>query len=233
VTTPTLVDYGTAAAGANFSVTTVLGAETNDIFVAMRHNDFYNLDNYQEPTCADIPSWASGYGTISAVNGMSTQVYMGSVFNPDASTITVNLSTVAGDGSYVSWALVRYAVWIDGAGGGASSSNNTASTSHVLPSVDPDTADALLLCSAIAGSNGVVDYSVGASGLTKLAEVDNAPFSTVAMFRQTLASAAATGTKTVTSSASRRFSGVSLAFAGNGGTPPAAVSTNPRFMSFF
>jgi hypothetical protein len=77
--------------------------------------------------------------------------------------------------------------------------NGSHATAHVAPAATPSTAADVLLCGWISGINsGDTGNYAAPAGMTEQAEVDAAPYSTMSLATQALASTANTGTKTAT-----------------------------------
>lgn len=107
--------------------------------------------------------------------------------------------------------------------GGAGSPNGGAAavTAHVAPTVSPTGADDLLLC-AFSSQQNVIYSAPG--GMTAVgAQATSRTWITTAVYRQTLAAAGATGTRTATASAACGYSGATLALKG-----AADAGSNPK-----
>jgi hypothetical protein len=228
VVAPSVIESGASGSGGNFTVTGAVNAAVSDIVAVFRSNDFYTAAALPAPTSAQVGgAWTSYAPTESAVNGMTMQLWIGSVTTGGA-PISFNLATPTNDGSYCGWLLLRGCTGVDGTPVGAF--NNTADVNHTFASTSPVNTDSLLVCCGVAGNNGVIDYVVGASGLTKIAEYDGPPFSSTAVMTQQLSTAGATGTRATTVTAARKFAGITAAFAGSAVAP---YSSGGRFLPFF
>jgi hypothetical protein len=162
-------------------------------------------------------TWPSGFSAIpsatepTASGSSSAAVRMRTADGSEGADVSV--TWVSGtSGSWLSFAVPATS-GVEAAG----VNSGTATTSHVAPTVTPLGTGRLLvgLFAADAGGAGVtVTYSAGSSGMTE--EIEHGIINTASSALYTLdlaGSSAATGTKTVTASASVAFVAYSLLFA--------------------
>lgn len=210
----TIREQQDAGSGAGV-VTLTLGSGTavGDLLVVVAANDWYNTAHLTAPTGTAASTWTLQHTLDGGTNDDHAKVWTAPVTTAGARTVVEGTTSPNDEERYIG-------VWVlDGSAGtpafdtAASTDADTAGTSWVAPSVTGPSgqADDLLIC--LWGANGASAGSVNITppaGMTSRTERDVSGFTTYHAADQQLASSAATGTRTATSSASKTWFAVSV-----------------------
>jgi hypothetical protein len=203
-----------------------LGAGTlvGDTVLLVQSDFFYTLVDLLPPSGTAVASWVektgSGIPLDGGTNDNHARVWLGTVTTGGAQTVIVN-STNADNERYATVFVFVGAVEFDGAAG---TEVDTTSTSHVAPSLTPTAGqtDDQLVC--LWGTAAAVTNYTPPGGMTAYTERDIGGINTHRAASEQLASDAATGTRTATSSANAEWYALSvLVKAGAAGAAPSVV----------
>lgn len=192
------VDAGTTG-GAPVTRNTGAGTAIGDLLVVAHGIDFYDA-TMPAPT-GTAGTWTERFFADGGADQAQLKIWTRPVTVAGAQTVTVANQNDAAN-FLALWVVSGTDLTVVDADGQAPS---IASTSLVMPSQDLDTAPGLQLAAVLTEAAGAVNHTYTTSGLTKDVELDAATFSTMSAGHAALSSSGATGTRTVTSSASRKY----------------------------
>lgn len=181
-------------------VTRITGTVTTaaDLLVAAHGIDYYTAGGMTTPT-GSAGAWTSQILVDVGTNLPKIRIWTRLAGSDGAQTVTV---------PHVSNAANYLALWVISGTGltvvdPKGAAQTAASTALVLPSMTLDTGSGLQL-GAFLTEFAAINHSYTSSGLTKDGELDAATYSTMSAGRAAIAAPGATGTRTVTGSASRK-----------------------------
>lgn len=199
------------AGTANVTFTTGAGMLTTDKLLLIHANDFYTTANLTTPTGTAGTSWTLQHTVNGGTDMGHAKIWTSDVALSGARTVIVNSTTTDEERYAALFVLSGTAAGIDGV---ASTSNGASSTSIVAPTVTPISgqSDDLLICFFGPGfhaGSGVVNLTMPGGSMTAYTERDIG-FCTGRSGSEPLVSAAATGTRTATSSTARTYLSLSV-----------------------
>lgn len=217
--TPTIADLDSGAAEGG-SVALSVTATSGDLLVAIYATDFYG-----PPDSSDLTSshtWTTQAVDTVAVDSPHVGIFTAPVTTTGAQNVTFAANSDATTYGYL-YAISGVDSVEDAAADGAASN----STSHVVPSMDAVTSDALMIAAAagggqVEGQDG--DYTWPGS-MTEQVELDSPPWSSSSSATEVLSSSGATGTRTASYSVATFWAagGILLGGASSGVTGSGAL----------
>lgn len=210
---------GTAA-----TATTSSAVQTGDLVVCFHNNEWGVVGNMVAPTGSLAGLWTQRALDSNGTSKAHGKLWTALAPSGGAKSVTCN----ADNGSevmvtvFVIDVATLHASWFVGASVGQ---NATASTSWSFSSIALSAAADDLLLGTV-GTSGATTTHGTPTGMTKLASQNSRTFATQSVYSQTLASTAATGTKSSTSSASVNYASLLIRLRGD---TPVTASTGAFF----
>lgn len=212
------------------SVTIGADSRAGDILVALIGRDWGSITGITAPSASGVTWTQRWLGNNTSTNTLHSKIYTGVVDVDGAKTITTTVSSgadavlavVVVDGSTVDPS------WFDKVTG--TQTLQASSTSHVIPALTMGSTEELYVgwAATNTGGNPVTSYSVGTSGLSKIAEAVSRTYITGAVFAAVFTGTGSTGTRTVIASRSGQYVTAALLIKGK------PVATRPgAFLPFF
>lgn len=190
--------FSSDAGNQSFTLTT---AQIGDLVLLVQADNFFTLANLITPTGTAVTTWTERTGTGVPVDGGTNdhhaRVWTGVVTTAGGTAIANRTDTQ--DEGYAAFFVLANAVF-DGTAG---TESDSASTSHVAPSLTPTPGktDDLLVCLVGAGNAADFNYTFP-GGMTAYTERELVNVITYRVASEQLAADTATGTRTATASAS-------------------------------
>lgn len=205
----------------DLSLTLPASTAVGDLVVLIHSNDYYTLAALATPTGTAVTTWVQKTDATydGGSNANHVKVWTGAVTTGGASTVVANWGGPDGFEERYAQALVFTSVATYDVGVSAAQSANTTWT---LPSVSAASVDCYLVGTCSSATGGVTNYTFPGS-MTPLTEQDGTTEATFRTGWEWRTASGSTGTRSVTSSASKAGAVTSIIIRQIGGAAPAAL----------